>query len=109
MQGYQLTFITQQGRCHQGQPICDWLLEEARRLGVRGATALAASEGFGQSGRLHSMHFFELADQPQEILMAVDPEQSERLFESIRQAGVRLFYMKVPIEFGVLGADESSS
>ncbi|WP_039699281.1 DUF190 domain-containing protein, partial [Pseudomonas aeruginosa] len=84
-------------------------LEEARRLGVRGATALAASEGFGQSGRLHSMHFFELADQPQEILMAVDPEQSERLFESIRQAGVRLFYMKVPIEFGVLGADESSS
>ncbi|PXB82762.1 hypothetical protein CW299_32380, partial [Pseudomonas aeruginosa] len=89
MQGYQLTFITQQGRRHQGQPICDWLLEEARRLGVRGATALAASEGFGQSGRLHSMHFFELADQPQEILMAVDPEQSERLFESIRQAGVR--------------------
>ncbi|MFO6133202.1 DUF190 domain-containing protein, partial [Pseudomonas aeruginosa] len=55
MQGYQLTFITQQGRCHQGQPICDWLLQEARRLGVRGATALAASEGFGQSGRLHSM------------------------------------------------------
>ncbi len=90
------------------QPICDWLLQEARRLGVRGATALAASEGFGQSGRLHSMHFFELADQPQEILMAVDPEQAERLFESIRQAGVRLFYMKVPIEFGVLGADEPS-
>ncbi len=30
MQGYQLTFITQQGRRHQGQPICDWLLEEAR-------------------------------------------------------------------------------
>ncbi|RCI69477.1 DUF190 domain-containing protein, partial [Pseudomonas aeruginosa] len=23
MQGYQLTFITQQGRRHQGQPICD--------------------------------------------------------------------------------------
>lgn len=108
MQGYQLTFITQQGaatRASRSATGC-W---KRRRLGVRGATALAASEGFGQSGRLHSMHFFELADQPQEILMAVDPEQSERLFESIRQAGVRLFYMKVPIEFGVLGADESSS
>ncbi|MDI7059574.1 DUF190 domain-containing protein, partial [Pseudomonas aeruginosa] len=85
------------------QPICDWLLQEARRLGVRGATALAASEGFGQSGRLHSMHFFELADQPQEILMAVDPEQAERLVESIRQGGGRVFYMEVALGVGGVG------
>lgn len=38
--------------------------------------------------------------------MVVDFEQLEWLFELICQVGVWLFYMKVFIEFGVLGVDE---
>ncbi|MGE9761513.1 MULTISPECIES: DUF190 domain-containing protein [Pseudomonadaceae] len=103
MNGYQLKFFTQQDRKHAGLPLAQWLLEEARRQGVRGATLMTASEGFGKTGRIHYAHFFELADQPQEVTMAVSEEESERIFEVIRKASVKLFYVKTPIEFGVTG------
>ncbi|MNO52309.1 hypothetical protein D3C76_427250 [compost metagenome] len=103
MNGFQLTFLTQQDRRHDGLPLAQWLLEEARRQGIRGATLVSASEGFGKTGRIHAAHFFELTDQPQEVLMAVTAEEADRLFEKLRAAGVKLFYMKTPIEFGVIG------
>lgn len=106
MNGFQLKFFTQQDRKHAGLPLAQWLLEEARRQGVRGATLMSASEGFGKTGRIHYAHFFELADQPQEVTMAVTEDESRRIFEAIRQAGVKLFYVKTPIEFGVVGDDD---
>jgi uncharacterized protein len=103
MKGYQITFFTQQDRRHHHKPMAEWLMLAARDLGVRGATIIAASEGYGQHRRIHSAHFFELADQPQEIVMAVTEEESERLFEFLKKEGVHLFYAKTPVEFGVLG------
>ena len=58
MQGFKLTFFTQQDRSVHGQSLALWLLEQAKELGIRGATLTAASEGFGhdknfnQAGRL---------------------------------------------------------
>ena len=106
MKGYQITFFTQQDRRHGRTPMAEWLMLAARDLGVRGATIVAASEGFGRAHRIHSAHFFELADQPQEIVMAVTVEESERLFEFLQKEGVHLFYAKTPVEFGVLGEPE---
>ncbi|MBI4995554.1 MAG: DUF190 domain-containing protein, partial [Rhodocyclales bacterium] len=59
--------------------------------------------GFGQHGRLHSARFFELADQPQEVVMAATADETARLFERLQLEGVHLFYVKTPVEFGVLG------
>ena len=106
MKGYQITFFTQQDRRHHHKPMAEWLMLAARDLGIRGATIVAASEGFGQHHRIHSAHFFELADQPQEIIMAVTVEESERLFELLKKEGVHLFYAKTLVEFGVLGEAE---
>lgn len=103
MKGYQITFFTQQDRRHHHKPMAEWLMLAARDLGVRGATIVAASEGFGQHRHIHSAHFFDLADQPQEIVVAVSEEESERLFEFLKKEGVHLFYVKAPVEFGVLG------
>lgn len=100
MQGFQLSFFTEQDRRIDGEPLVDWLLAEARRLGIGGATVIPASEGYGRSGRLHAAHFVELADQPLEITMALTAEQVERLFQRLRQADLRLFYIKTPIEYG---------
>jgi PII-like signaling protein len=106
MNGFQLTFFTQQDRRHQHQPLSEWLILAARDLGIRGATLVAGSEGFGQHRRIHSARFFELADQPQEIVMAVSEEESARLFDLLQREGVHLFYVKAPVEFGVLGQPE---
>jgi len=103
MKGYQLTFFTQQDRLHHGKQLGHWLIELARTMGIRGATMIAAAEGFGHHGRFHSAHFVDLADQPLEVVMAVTDEEGERLFGKLRAEGVKVFYVKAPIEFGVLG------
>lgn len=103
MQGFQLTFFTQQDRRHAGLPLAEWLLQEARRLGIGGATLIAASEGFGRDRRLHAARFFELGEQPVEITMAVSADEAGRLFRELDEAQVEVFYVKVPIEYGMTG------
>lgn len=105
MNGFQITFFTQQNRRHHGRPLADWLVHLAKEMDLRGATLIAGSEGFGSHGRIHSAHFFELADQPLEVLVAVTEDEAERLFSRLRSEGVSLFYVKTPVEFGMLGED----
>ena len=103
MQGYQLTFFTQQDRHHGSQTLAEWLLQEARRMGIGGATMIAASEGFGRDRRLHAARFFELGEQPVELTMAVSGEEAAKLFARLAEEDVRIFYVKVPIEYGTTG------
>lgn len=107
MNGFQVTFFTQQNRRHDGKPLGDWLLNVARELGIRGATLLVGSEGFGHERRIHSWRFFELAEQPVEIVMAMTADQTGQLFERLRREQVQVFYVKSAVEFGVLGADDA--
>ena len=103
MLGYQLTFFTQQDRNHRGRPLAKWLLEEARNLGIGGATLIPAAEGFGHDRKLRSVHFFELTDQPLEVTMAVSEGDADRLFARIKEEGINIFFVKTPIEFGMTG------
>jgi PII-like signaling protein len=103
MNGYQITFFTVQGYRHGGKPVGDWLVQLAKEMGLTGATLIAAGEGFGHHHRIHSTHFIELADQPQEVVMIVTAEEAGRLFERLKSERVHLFYAKTPAEFGVLG------
>lgn len=107
MKGYQITFFTQQDRRHGHTPMAEWLMRSARDLGIRGATVVSASEGYGHDLRIHSSHFFELADQPLEVVMAVTEEEAGKLFAHLRAEGAKLFYVKTPVEFGVLGDDDA--
>ena len=106
MNGYQITFFTPQDRRHRGKQIGDWLVQLAKEMGVRGATMIAAAEGFGKHHRIHSAHFFDLADQPLEVVMAISAEECDRLFARLRAEGVHLFYVKSAVEFGTLGETE---
>jgi PII-like signaling protein len=101
MIGFQITFFTQQDRRHGRTPLGEWLLLEAKKLGLSGATLTGAGEGFGHDGKLHSAHFFELADQPIEVTMAVTAEDADRLLQRLHEEKVNVFYVKAPIEFGM--------
>lgn len=103
MHGYQLTFFTQQSRKHNGLPLGEWLLQEARKLGIRGATLTAANQGFGHDGKLHSAHFFELSDQPIEVIMALSETDAERMFARLHEEKINVFFVKTPIEYGMSG------
>lgn len=103
MQGFQLTFFTVRNRKHGGKPLAQWLLEEAQGLGVRGASLVSASEGFGEHGQVHSVRFFELGDQPVEVTMAITADELTRFMARLTEEQVKVFYTKVPAEFGTTG------
>lgn len=104
MKGYQVTFITPQGRRHGRQTVHDWLLGVCREVGVQGVTTVVGAEGIGRNGRLHAAHFFELADQPVEVVVALTPEQCDALFRRLEAEQANLFYVRTEVEFGVVGA-----
>ncbi len=106
MNGFQLTFFTQQDRRIHGMPLGDWLVHLAKEMGLHGATLFSGGEGFGRNHRIHSVRFFELTDQPIEVVMVVTAEESDRLFERLKTEGVQLFYVKMHVEFGVLGESD---
>ena len=106
MKGYEITFFTQQDRLHGLKQISEWLLLTARNLGLRGATIVTGSEGYGHSRHIHSARFFELADNPQEIVMIVTEEESNLLFDHLQKEDVQLFYVKRPVEFGMLSTPD---
>jgi len=103
MKGYEITFFTQQDRLHGLKQISEWLLLTARNLGLRGATIVTGSEGYGHNRHIHSARFFELADNPQEVVIIVTEEESNIFFDYLEKEGMQLFYVKKPVEFGTLG------
>jgi len=106
MQGFQVTFFTTQDRRQANKPMAEWLLDLAKGLKIHGATSIVGSEGFGHHHRLHSRRFFELAEQPIEVTMAVSAEEIQQLFACLREAQVQLFYVVSAVEFGTTGIDD---
>ena len=105
MRGYQIVFHTRQDQKLGSGTVADWLLEQVKAL-KGGATLLAAKEGLGRDHKIHSAGFFELSDQPIQVQMALSEQDAERLFANIKAAGLRIFYIKTPIEYGVTGEEE---
>lgn len=107
MKGYQISFLAEQNRRIEHKQAMEWLLHLAKELGISGCTTFSGVESFGADGRRHSAHFFELADQPMEMVMAVTEEQAERLFERIEAMDTKIFYIKTAIEYGQLGKQKN--
>jgi len=103
MKGIYLTFFVQEDRTHHGILAYEWLLKEARRLGLKGGTAFKAVAGFGRHGLIHADHFIELAgDLPVEVTFMATEEEAERLIAFIEQEGLSMFYIRVPAECGFI-------
>lgn len=103
MKGTYLIFYIQEDRTHHGILVYEWLLKEARRLGLQGGTAFKAIAGFGRHGLIHADHFIELAgDLPVEVTFMAADEEIEHLLAFLRGEGLSLFYVRMPAECGVI-------
>ncbi|MGF6727210.1 PII-like signaling protein [Paraburkholderia sp. GAS41] len=105
MNGYQLTFYTEKNRRHGHRTVCEWLLQQIRELNICGATVINCAEGIGHAGAHHAAHVLKLTDQPLQIILAVTEEESQRLLDIVRAEGVHVFYVRVPVEFGLIVGD----
>jgi PII-like signaling protein len=106
MQGVYLKFYVPENRRHHGILAYEWLLEEAKKLGLHGGSAFRAIAGFGRHGRLHEEHFFELAgDVSVEVGFALTEAEAQGFLAQLAGEKLRLFYIKLPLEMGVIGGE----
>lgn len=104
MNGEHLRLYTYENQRHGGLPVYEWLLAQARRLGIHGGSAFKALAGFGRHGRMHEQHFFELAGEvPVLVEFIVSEAEAEQLLQCIADEGLHLFHARLPTRFGVTG------
>jgi len=59
---------------HEGQPLYQWLIEEAKRQGLAGGTALRGLEGFGVHNQVHTAKLLELSVDLPIVVEIIDTE-----------------------------------
>jgi PII-like signaling protein len=105
-QGVYLRFFMHENRRYHGVLLYEWLLREAKKLGIAGGTAFRSIAGYGRHGVLHEAHFLELAgSETVRVDFVVTATDADRLMQRVREERLQLFYAKLPTEFGVLGGD----
>ena len=79
-------FIGESDR-HEGRPLYEWIVLQARKQGLAGATVLRGLQGFGANSRLHTAKILRLSsDLPVVIEIADRLEKIEAFLPSIEDA-----------------------
>ncbi len=106
-EGIYLRFFVHENRRHHGILLYEWLLEQARKSGIRGGTAFRAIAGFGRHGVIREQHFFELAGEVTIRLdFLVSRAESEKLIKLVEDEKLVIPYAELPAVFGVTGKND---
>lgn len=93
--GVYLRFFVHENRRHRdGELLYEWLLNEAKNLGLPGGTAFRSDAGFG---RLRVTQDAVCVD------FVVSREDANRMLDCVRaEEDIQMFYAMFPAEFGEL-------
>jgi uncharacterized protein len=96
-----LSFYVSEKQHHAGMPLYEWLLEEAKSIGVHGGSAFRAIAGFGRHGKMHEETFFELAGElAVKVEFVIEDGLAAQMLEKVRSQGMKMFYVKQPVQSG---------
>ena len=65
---------------HDGRPLCEVIVEEARKQGLAGATAIRGFLGFGANSRIHTTKVLRLSEDLPVVVEIVDREEKIAAF-----------------------------
>lgn len=99
MQGFEVIFIAPRSRRHHGKPLLDVIAAIARKQGIKRMTRRVDAEGTGAHGHMHSAHFFELADEPEELMFVLGGADADRLVEAMRDNHMHVFCLRREVEY----------
>jgi PII-like signaling protein len=106
MKGILLRFYMHENRKHGHILLYEWLLEQAKQIGIHGGSAFRAIAGFGRHGKIHDQHFFELAgDLTVQVDFLVSDEDADRLIELFRRENIHVVFARLEAEVGIINAD----
>jgi PII-like signaling protein len=90
-----LRLYMHEGRRYQGHLLYDWLLEQARKLGIAGGSTFRAVAGYGRHGVLLEERFFELAGElPMVVEFILSVTEAEQLLALLRAENIDLLYVR---------------
>ena len=72
-------FIGENDR-HEGLPLYEWIVRQARENGLAGATVLRGLEGYGAHSRLHKAKILRLSNDLPLVVEIVDTEEKIQSF-----------------------------
>ena len=103
MQNVYLKFYVTEKQRRGGSLLYEWLLEEAKKLGVSGGSVFRAVAGYGRHGRLREETFFELGGElPVQVEFVLEAELADRLLEVLRAQHLDVFYVRYEVEAGIV-------
>jgi hypothetical protein len=73
---------------HEGRPLYQWLVEQARAHGLAGATALRGLSGFGARSRMHTAKILRLSTDLPVVVEIVDTAERIEAFLPIVDGAV---------------------
>ena len=98
----QLIFYVTEKQRHAGKPLYEWLLDEARELGILGGSAFRAIAGFGRHGRLREDTFFELAGELAiKVEFVLEDNLAEQILQQVRAQNLNVFYVRYKVQSGI--------
>lgn len=86
-EGHLLRIFIGESDRHEGQPLYEWIVRQARREGLAGATVLRGIEGYGAHSRLHTAKILRLsADLPIVVEIVDTADKIEQFIPVIDEA-----------------------
>ncbi len=64
-------FISERDR-HEGKPLHEWIIRQAREYGLAGTTVIRGMEGFGAHSRIHNAQLLRLSEDLPILIEIVD-------------------------------------
>ena len=78
--GHLLRIFIGENDKHEGKPLYEWLVLQAREAGLAGATVLRGIEGFGAHSRLHTAKILRLSEDLPIVIEIVDAQEKIEAF-----------------------------
>jgi len=97
-----LSFYISEKQHHDGMPLYEWILEQAREMNANGSSAFRAIAGYGRHGKMHEDTFFELAGElAVKVEFILDDKPTEELLDRVKAQKLNVFYTRQLVQSGV--------
>jgi PII-like signaling protein len=79
-EGQLLRIFIGEGNRHEGRPLYEWIVLQAKQMGLAGATVLRGIMGYGANSRIHTSKIMRLSEDLPIIIEIVDTPENLAAF-----------------------------
>ena len=87
-EGHLLRIFIGESDKHDGAPLYEWIVRQARQRGLAGATVLRGVEGYGAHSRLHTAKILRLSEDLPIVIEIIDTRDKIEAFLPIVDAAI---------------------